>query len=337
MNPKQLERFLSFAVGIGKPILVKGSPGIGKTDIIQKVAKGLKMDLVLTHPVVNEPIDYKGLPAYDSKTKEADFVPIGDLRKIVKAKKPTLCFLDDLGQAPPSVQAACMQLLLARSVGEQVVSDKVIFIAATNRKEDKAGVMGILEPVKSRFLSIVELTVDNDQWIEWAYGNDIPAELIHFINFRPGMLNDPQPTSDIVNTPSPRTVAHAGMTMAGGCPEDLLFEAIEGSAGRGFASELIGFLKVYQNLPDIDLALKHPDQVQIPRSSNDPATLYAFCGAVAEKVNDKNVVNFFELVNRIEPDYSVMAVKMAGSRDQNLKKTDPFITWISTNSHVFVD
>ena len=66
-------------------------------------------------------------------------------------------FLDDLGQAPMSVQAAAMQLILARRINGFKISDKVIFMAATNRREDKAGVTGILEPVKSRFAWIVEL------------------------------------------------------------------------------------------------------------------------------------------------------------------------------------
>ena len=39
-------------------------------------------------------------------------------------------------------------------------SDQVTFIACTNRKTDMAGVTGILEPVKSRFISISELTRD---------------------------------------------------------------------------------------------------------------------------------------------------------------------------------
>ncbi len=43
-----------------------------------------------------------------------------------------VCLLDDLGQAPPAVQAAAMQLLLARRVNGHAVSDHVTFLAATN-------------------------------------------------------------------------------------------------------------------------------------------------------------------------------------------------------------
>ena len=82
---------------------------------------------------------------------QAEFLPFGDLRALIQADKDTVFFLDDLGQAPPTVQAAAMQLILARRINGHHVSDSVTFIAATNRKQDKAGVSGILEPVKSRF------------------------------------------------------------------------------------------------------------------------------------------------------------------------------------------
>ena len=76
--------------------------------------------------------------------------------------------MDDLGQAPPAVQAAAMQLILARRINGSLVSDEVCFVAATNRKNDKAGVARILEPVKSRFAAIVELTPCVEEWATWA-------------------------------------------------------------------------------------------------------------------------------------------------------------------------
>ena len=90
-----------------------------------------------------------------------------------------------------------MQLILARQVNGHKISDKVIFIAATNRRQDRAGVTGILEPVKSRFATIIQLDVDADIWIEWAFENDMPAELIGFIHFRPSLLHKDETTSDI--------------------------------------------------------------------------------------------------------------------------------------------
>ncbi len=124
------------------------------------------------HPVVSDPTDFKGLPGIIGD--KAEFLPFGDLRQMIEADKPTIVFLDDLGQAPAVVQAACMQLLLARQINGKKISGHIVFIAATNRREDRAGVTGILEPVKSRFKTILDLEVSADEWTEWAFKNNMP-------------------------------------------------------------------------------------------------------------------------------------------------------------------
>ena len=57
----------------------------------------------------------------------AYFLPYGELHEILHAQEETIFFLDDLGQATPAVQAACMQLILARRINGHIVSDKVTF------------------------------------------------------------------------------------------------------------------------------------------------------------------------------------------------------------------
>ena len=107
-----------------------------------------------------------------------------------------------------------MQLILARRVNGHKVSKHVVFIAATNRRQDRAGVTGILEPVKSRFASIIELTADASEWIDWALENDVPMEVIGWIHYQPSMLTVGEATADIVNHPCPRTIAYAGKSQS---------------------------------------------------------------------------------------------------------------------------
>ena len=45
------------------PFMVKSAPGCGKSDIIEQVAYVMGYDLIITHPVIDDPIDYKGMPA----------------------------------------------------------------------------------------------------------------------------------------------------------------------------------------------------------------------------------------------------------------------------------
>ncbi|NIP22341.1 MAG: ATP-binding protein, partial [Phycisphaerae bacterium] len=142
-TPSQLHDALVPLVKARLPVLVTGQPGQGKTDIIKQVADELGYDLLITHPVVDESIDYKGFPFpyTDEKGKpKAAFIPFGDMQKLLTAKKPLVHFADDAGHAPKAVQAAYMQWILNRAINENKMSDMVTFVAATNRKEDKAGV-----------------------------------------------------------------------------------------------------------------------------------------------------------------------------------------------------
>ena len=114
MTPKQLSQLLARTIPTKMPVLIKGAPGVGKTDIVRQACAEANVELIISHPVVDEPIDYKGLPSI--RDDHAEFLPFGQLRALITAVRPTVYFMDDLGQAPPAVQAAAMQLILARRI-----------------------------------------------------------------------------------------------------------------------------------------------------------------------------------------------------------------------------
>jgi len=328
MEPKKLKKTLIESIKAGLPVLIKGSPGVGKSDIVAQVAKKLKMNLVISHPVVSDPTDFKGLPGIVDG--EAEFLPFGDLRKLINAKKPTIAFLDDLGQAPAAVQAAAMQLILARRVNEYKISDKVVFIAATNRREDRAGVTGILEPVKSRFATIIELIPSADDWTEWAFKNDMPPEIIGFIHFRPNLLCTMEATSEIINHPCPRTIAFCGKLINAGL-DDL--EVLAGAVGEGCAAELVGFMKVYKSLPNIKTILTKPDKATVP---NEPAALYAVVAALVEKISKETYRNILRYGYRLPADFSVLLVRDAIRKQPSIQNTKMFINWVAIHKDILL-
>jgi len=328
MSPKELKKTLLKTVPAGLPVLIKGAPGIGKSDIVNQVAEELEMDLIISHPVVSDPTDFKGLPGIVNG--KAEFLPFGDLRSLIQAKNPTIAFLDDLGQAPAVVQAAAMQLILARRVNGHKVSNKVVFIAATNRRQDRAGVTGILEPVKSRFATILELEVNADDWIEWAIDNDMPAELIGFVHFRPALLNTEEATADIVNHPCPRTIAYCGSLLKAGLNS---MEIIAGAVGEGCAAELLGFLKVYESLPNIAAILLDPKSADVP---TDPAAVYAVVAALVGKATESNANRILKYGDRLPIDFNVLLVRDMIRSEPKIQNTKAFINWAAKHQDVLL-
>ena len=250
VKPSVLKEVLVKAFQSRHNVLVTGAPGIGKSDLTAQAADEAKARLLVSHPVVSDPTDFKGYPFPVADKKYADFLPFGDLLALMKAESLTVMFFDDLGQARPAVQASLMQLVLGGRInGHTISKEHVVFVGATNRAEDLAGVQSILEPVKSRFI-IVELDVDLDDWCKWAIESHIPAQLTAFIRWRPELLHQFTPSREIKNSPSPRSVAKVAGIMTGGYPEPTWHELFTGCCGEGFATEFLAFLKIYNSLPD---------------------------------------------------------------------------------------
>lgn len=326
IRPSQLRDLLTVAIRIRKPVLITGGPGVGKSEIVEQASRNAGADIILSHPVVSDPTDAKGLPWPSGDGKTATFLPFGELAAAIDATKPTVWFLDDLGQAAPAVQASFMQLLLARRVNGHALPDCVTFIAATNRRTDRAGVSGLLEPVKSRFRTIVNLEPNLDDWCEWAIDTNQPAEVIAFLRFKPSLLHDFKPTADLTNSPCPRTWAAVGDWIKAELPRHLEAATIAGAVGAGGATEFMAFLKVYRDLPNIDEVVKHPDKAPIPK---EPSSLYAVSSALAYRANTKTFGNILRYAERLREaghaEFGVLIIRDSYRKDKNIGFTREFM------------
>lgn len=330
MRPSELVTFLCAAIPARRPILITGAPGIGKTDIVDEACRRSGAALILSHPAVADPTDVKGLPWLGGDGTSATFLPFGELAQAIKATTPTVWFLDDLGQAPPSVQASFMQLLLARRVNGHALPDCVTFVAATNRRTDRAGVSGILEPVKSRFASIVNLDVNLDDWCAWAIDHALPAELIAFLRFRSDLLCKFEATADLTNSPVPRTWAHVAQLLALKMDDALTHAAVVGAVGEGAAVEFSAFRRLFAEMPNIDAILADPDKGTIPAA---PATRYAVVTALAMRADLKNIAKVTRYAERLvgadAGEFAALLMRDVIRRDKSIMQTKAFVTLAS--------
>jgi intein/homing endonuclease len=231
----------------------------------------------------------------------------------------------------------CMQLLLAREINGHKISDHVVFMAATNRRQDRAGVQAILEPVKSRFDAIIELETNVDDWVEWANRNDMPTSLISFLKYRPSLMHDFIPTADMVNTPSPRTVESVGKFMNDNVPAAIEFEMFAGAAGEAFAVEFTAFLKIFRSLPDVYDIIENPTKAKAykPEDTNGTSLLYAVSGALAAVATHANFGNIIKYAERLPIEYTVMLIKHTVMQKKTLISTPGFKSWAKENADHF--
>ena len=292
VTPSQLVTLLSAAIPAHKNVLITGKPGIGKTDIVSQAVAGIDWDFIVSHPVTSDPTKAEGMPwVYQTENgPRAAFIPLAELELIYAATKPTVWFIDDLGQANPSTQASFMGQF------------------------------------KSRFHTIVELTPAVDDFCNWTFSHNIPATLPAFIRFRPELLCDFKPTADMSNSPNPRTWVNMIGWEPLNLPHQVELAAMSGAVGDGPAAEYIAFRRMYQSLTSIDAILLDPAGCKLPTQPNE---LYATCTALASKATDANLsrigIYAQRLVDASRGEFAVLLMRDCIRRTPKLQYTDAFI------------
>jgi len=326
MKPSRVNEKLKTCIRAKRPAFIWGPPGVGKSDTVKQVAEELKYKLIDVRAVLLDPVDLRGLPTIDNGQARwcpPSFLPKGKGKRII--------FLDELNAAPPLVQAACYQLILDRKIGEYTLPDDVVLVAAGNRETDRAVTSRMPSPLANRFIHL-DFDVDLDDWISWGLNNGVRTEILAFQRFRPETLYnfDPKKNDKAFATPRSITFLSELMDADNG---NIDFDLAKGTVGEGYAAEFIGFLKIYKSLPDPNLVLMAPNKAVVP---DDPATLYAICGAVAQKASEQNMKNVVTYANRLPDEFSVLLIRDCVNRDEKLVNTRAFIEWTSKHSDILI-
>lgn len=313
--------------------VLTGAPGGGKTDVVKEAVTEDGYELLLSHPVIKDPVDYAGLPFANAERTAAEFLPYGDLKVLIDAEKPTVCFIDDVGQALVTVQGALMQLIQERCVNGRKISDKVRYILATNRETDRAGVQRMITPLANRAIHIPFDTDFND-WRTWAIHSKLYKTVISFIAFKPNLLHVFDPKRAEKAFPSPRSWHIVSKLLAAGLNPDIEFEMIAGTVGEGAAGEFVAYMKVERELPNIDAILLNPRSWKPPKDR--PDVLYSVCGSLVERASEQNIGRVCEVIDKFPPEFGVLTIRDALTKEPNLANTTPMIEWFAKNTDVLV-
>ena len=339
MRPSQIVEAINLCIEANQPVMLHGSPGVGKSAVVRQVAAQRGIDLIDLRLSQLDPVDLRGVPSVDTKKRITSW----NTPSFLPTNGKGILFLDEINSAAQATQAAAYQLVLDRRLGDYVLPPGWVIIAAGNRSTDRAIVNQMSTALKNRFVHI-DFEVNVDDWCDWALRNNIAVEVLGFIRFRPMLLNEfeqrndskeerdrVQRLKDAKAFATPRSWEFLSKVVQQKPSTDIEYELYTGIVGEGAAAEFMGYLKYYRDLPNLDALLMNPGTAKVPE---EPATLYALATGLATKATQDNMERVVKYALRLPPEFQVLLMKDAITRDNSLTQTKAFNDWAIKNADV---
>ncbi len=228
-----------------RPVFIWGAPGIGKSSLVQKFADDVGMECVSLLGSQLAPEDIIGIPQIKGETSE--FMP----PKMIARKEPYVLFLDELNACTQEVQKAFYSLILEKRIGEYHLPKGSVVIGAGNRSQDGAIVKTMSTALINRMFH-VQLVADPQQWLNWAYENELHPWVIDYITQRPDHLfSEPPKTEEPYSTPRSWHMLSDALKEYGAgekeVPEKILKVLAFGSVSSNHAGLFLAFAKSLSN------------------------------------------------------------------------------------------
>ena len=155
----------------GTALLVKGGPGIGKTEATLDFYRSASDWVVAKFVAAQEtPESVAGFLWIDAQDGSCTYKPQRRLKFLndqMKAGKKALLVIDEFKGGDRMVHNALQQLVREHEVGDWIAAGDMYVIALTNREEDRANVVRLTAPMVNRFEQI-NVEPDFDYWRNWS-------------------------------------------------------------------------------------------------------------------------------------------------------------------------
>jgi hypothetical protein len=323
------------------PVMMWGQPGIGKSEAVHQIVHELDDNPSLLQSLTKwigrlltgskmvdirlsqyDSVDLRGFPG-EKNNQTVWFAPatlpfVGNPN--FSPDELIILFLDEINSAAPAVAAVAYQLVNDRRVGEHVLMDNVVIIAAGNRETDRGVTNRQPLPLSNRF-NHIEIAVDVDDWVYYIQDKGLPAIFVAFIKYKPDLLS----TFDMLiekggniskSFATPRTWMHSIQIWSDDTiPDHVKLSGVAGSVGDGPGGEFAVFTKIWKDLIPVSEIIKNPTKVRLPE---EPSQQYATAISVSGAISMKTSKPLAQFLTRMPPEFEIMAWTMAVRRNDEL-------------------
>lgn len=361
--------------GRAKPIFVFGAPGIGKTQIIGQAANTLGVPMINLDLQFMAPEDFLGIPKVVDVTKP-EYDEQGKLISagagMTRSNPPMILprdngpqgkggiiFMDEMNRANKMVLNSVMQFVQMGRLGEYVLPDKWVIVAAGNRPAE-ADVAEFDFALANRF-TIVNYAPKVEDWADWAKSSGkFEPEFINFVEKNEELFHYLDREKATLKFPSPLSWTDAAMVLNDEIqdlgikswrelPSETIYNIYADQIGPSAAGKLKAYLDVIRKVSEKDLEdiVKNPEKAKdIPKGSDFSNIMYGVYEMSQRKAEEMasngkapvqdlfNIMKYFNRYNQLEqlawiykriqesyPDFAVTeeTIKTKDTEDSKLK------------------
>lgn len=313
--------------------MVHGSPGIGKSQIVQQIADEHELQLIDLRLSQCDPTDLAGFPQIDAARQKAGYLPMDTFPLEGEAPsagyKGWLLFFDEANSAPKAVQAAAYKVLLDRKIGQRKLHKHCALVAAGNLESDGAIVEEMSTALQSR-MAHIELQVDSEEWVAWAQSNGVDHKITDYIKFKPGQLYTFRPDHTDKTYACPRTWEFANRVMK--VTDDKSknrLPMLAGTLSEGVAREFTTFCKIYDDLPKPAQIIANPEGIKVPQ---EPSILFALTGTVAHNATPENFSLLIKFIQRLPVEFQVVTMRETIRRNKSMMSHASVQKWVTESA-----
>ena len=182
----RLEKVLTVAYRARRAVLLEGPTGVGKSEIIRRVAEQLGIETTVLDLSLLEPPDLVGLPIVkDGRTEYA-------LPHVLPREGAGILLLEELNRAERYIQQPALQLLSARRLHEYELPEGWVCVATVNPQTADYHVTALDKALRARFLQ-VSVRADRASWLAWAQTRNLHPGIVALAHAHERLLDDVPP------------------------------------------------------------------------------------------------------------------------------------------------
>jgi len=227
-----------------------GTRGVGKSSVVRQVADHFRIPLIDLRLTTIEPVDIRGaIYADDALAKTVWFPP--EFLPSVETPEGIL-FLDELTAADQRLQISAYSLILDRRVGNYVLPERWLVVAAGNASFHGAVSHDMGTALADRMFHFnVQTAID--AFLDHAAERKFAPEVMAYLKVRPDKLDDTQAqlAADHLIGASPRGWEDISNVLKSGLSDAGKKVFVQGRIGAANAAEFFGVLREIQAGADV--------------------------------------------------------------------------------------